>query len=102
MAADHVRLYGLQVTDPALYQRYRDGMTPILHRFGGAFGYDLRVAEVLKAETDSPMNRVFTIRFPDRDTADRFFADPGYQSVRNTLFGPAVSHVTVIATFDGG
>ena len=48
MAADHVRIYGLQVDDPALYRRYRDGMTPILHRFGGAFGYDFAVAEVLE------------------------------------------------------
>ena len=101
MAAEHVRIHGLQVDDPALYRRYRDGMTPILHRFGGAFGYDFGVAEVLKAETDQPMNRVFTIRFPDRGTADRFFADPDYLSVRTALFGRAVSHVTVIASFDG-
>lgn len=100
MAAEHVRLYGLQVTDPAVYQRYRNEMTPILHRFGGAFGYDFAVSDVLKSETDRPINRVFTIRFPDSGTADRFFADPDYLAVRTAWFGASVSHVTVIATFD--
>ena len=99
MAADpsHVRSYGVQVVDQDRYRRYRAGMTPILHRYGGDFGYDFVVAEVLKQETAAPMNRVFTMRFPDRATAERFFADPAYLAVRTELFEPAVSHVTLLA-----
>ncbi len=96
----HVRAYGLQVTDDARYRRYRAGMTPILHRHGGAFGYDFAIARVLASETDQPIDRVFTISFPDRAAAERFFADPDYLAVRRAWFEPAVSAITVIATFD--
>jgi uncharacterized protein (DUF1330 family) len=96
----HVRVYGLQVADAAGYRRYREGMTPILHRHGGAFGYDFEVARVLASESDRPIDRVFTIAFPDRATADRFFADPDYLAVRHAWFEAAVTAVTVIASFD--
>ena len=43
------RLVGLQVIDEAGYQAYRDAMTPLLHACGGSFGYDFRIAEVLKS-----------------------------------------------------
>jgi len=95
-----VYAFGLQVGDDASYQRYRAGMTPILHRHGGGFGYDFVVARVLASETERPINRVFTIAFPDRATADRFFADPTYLEVRRAWFEPAVTAVTLIASFD--
>jgi uncharacterized protein (DUF1330 family) len=75
-------------------------MTPILHRHGGAFGYDFAVAHVLASETDQPINRVFTIAFPDRAASDRFFTDPAYLEVRRTWFAPAVTATTLIASFE--
>ena len=102
MAGDtrHVRVYGLQVANDALYRRYREGMLPILHHHGGSFGYDLAVSQVLASETDRPINRVFTIRFADRARAAAFFADPSYLAVRRERFEPAVAAVTQIAAFD--
>jgi uncharacterized protein (DUF1330 family) len=103
MAAEptrHVRAYGVQIVDPAGYQRYRDGMTPILHRHGGAFGYDLAIARVLRSEAAHPIDRVFTIAWPDRAAAERFFADPDYRAVRREHFEPAIAAITAIATFD--
>ena len=96
----HVLLLGLEVSDEPLYQRYREKMTPILQRYGGSFGYDFVVSRVLKSEAETPMNRVFTIAFPDRKSADRFFEDPEYRSVRATFFEPAVRSLTKIAAFD--
>lgn len=96
----HVRLVGLQVVDRELYQQYRAGMTPILTRYGGGFGYDLWVSELLKSESDKPFNRVFTIFFPSAQVAERFFADPDYLRVRTALFEPAVSVVSTLATFE--
>ena len=95
-----VYVFGLQVSDDASYQRYRAGMTPILHRYGGGFGYDFVVARVLASETAQPINRVFTIAYPDRATADRFFADPAYLDVRRAWFEPAVTAITMIASFE--
>lgn len=102
MAAEqrHVQLYGLKVTDDAQYTRYRAAMLPILHQHGGSFGYDFVISEVLKSESAEPINRVFSICFPDSQTASRFFSDPSYLAVRRELFTGAVSAVTSIASFD--
>src|SRR5690242_11847179 len=73
MAADrtrHVRLFGLDVKDEFGYRRYREGMTPILKSYGGSFGYDFVVSQVLKSETAAPINRVFTVVFSDAGAAD--------------------------------
>ena len=95
------RLIGLHVVDEAQYTRYREKMTPILSSYGGEFGYDLRVAEVLKSPlTDSPsLNRVFTIRFPTEETSQAFFADTAYRDVRREHFENAVDQTTVMATY---
>jgi len=99
-ATRHVLVFGLHVTDDAMYRRYREGMRPILGRFGGAFGYDFVVSQVLASETDRPINRVFTLWFPDRGSAGAFFADPDYLAVRRERFEPSVAAVTAIAALD--
>lgn len=43
-------LVGLNVIDDEAYQSYRDEMMPILKNYGGGFGYDFKVSEVLKSE----------------------------------------------------
>ena len=102
MAADrgrHVVLMGLEVTDYASYARYPAGMKPILESYGGSFGCDFVVAEVLKGPSER-LNRVFTIAFPDRTTQARFFADARYRAVRAEHFEPAVAQAVVLAEFD--
>lgn len=95
-----VRLYGLQVEDAARYREYRAGMTPILQRHGGRFGYDFVVAETLRSETAEPINRVFTLVFPTREASRALFEDPEYLRVRRAFFEPAVGAVTVLAEFE--
>lgn len=92
-------LVGLNVTDEGEYQAYRDRMTPLLHACGGGFRYDFRVSEVLRSETDEPINRVFAIHFPDTATMDAFFADPDYVAAREAHFEPSVSAQTIIASY---
>lgn len=90
-----VTLFGLEVTDDAGYARYREAMTPILTRYGGAFGCDFVVARVLRGPNDR-INRVFTITFPDASTRDRFFADEEYLKVRSRWFTPSVARADVL------
>ena len=71
-------LVGLNVVDDEVYQSYRDEMTPILKSYGGGFGYDFRVSEVLKSKTDAPINRVFTIYFSNEDSMNSFFSNDEY------------------------
>lgn len=96
----HELLVAVNVTHEAGYQQYRDSMAPILTDYGGDFGYDFRVNEVLRAETDAPINRVFTIHFPNRVLADAFFTNADYLKIRDTYFEPSVSDLTIIARYD--
>lgn len=91
------RIMGLDVVNHHLYQQYRQQMTPILESYGGRFGYDFLVSEVLIAKTDHPINRVFTIEFPDKETMDRFFSDRGYLDVKAQYLDHSIAHKTVIA-----
>ncbi|MFK7845644.1 MAG: DUF1330 domain-containing protein [Rhodothermales bacterium] len=91
------RIMGLDVTDDEEYQRYREAMIPILESFGGSFGFDFKIAEVLKSKTDASINRVFTIDFPSKEVMDAFFSDPGYLEVKNQYFKSSVKSATVIS-----
>ena len=93
-------LVGLQVVDEVSYQTYRDKMTPILAVMGGGFGYDFQIAKVLKTATEAPINRVFTIHFPDQAAREAFFADETYLGIRQQYFEPAVAHTTLIAVYE--
>jgi uncharacterized protein (DUF1330 family) len=93
-------LVGLHVTDEDGYQRYREGMVPILTTYGGYFRYDFAISSVLKGEAKHPINRLFVIVFPDREAQARFFKDPAYLRVRETFFTPSVAGVTRVAEYD--
>jgi len=93
-------IVGLQVVDEEEYQAYRDEMIPILESYGGGFGYDLKVSEVLKSQTKAPINRVFTISFPDQDSRNAFFSNEEYLKVRQRHFEKSVTDTTIIATYE--
>ncbi|MGK0290369.1 MAG: hypothetical protein ACI86H_001827 [bacterium] len=94
------RLVGLYVKDDELYQKYREAMSPILETFGGGFGYDFKIAEVLKSEVDAPINRVFTIFFENEDAMNSFFSNEKYLEVKKQYFEVSVSSVTEIARYE--
>ncbi len=96
----HEMLVGLHVVDEDGYQSYRDEMTPILESYGGGFNYDFKVSEVLKSQTKAPINRVFTICFPNKDSRDSFFSYDEYLKVRQKYFDKSVTNTTIIATYE--
>ena len=83
--------YAVQVTDEAGYAEYRAAMSPILAEYDGSFVLDVRVSEVLRGPT--PLNRLFTIRFPSEEAKVRFFADERYVAVRARHFERSVAAV---------
>lgn len=99
-AARFVRIYGLHVRDDARYAQYREHMMPLLRLHGGDFGYDMLVSRVLRSETEGPINRVFTMCFASRESADAFFSDPRYRAVRDEWFVAAVTSVIQIGEFE--
>ena len=92
-------LVGLNVVDDEAYQLYRDEMTPILNRYGGEFGYDFRVSEILKSRTEAPINRVFTICFPNEKAMNSFFSNEAYLKIKKIHFEKAVTDTTILATY---
>ena len=93
-------LIGLQVVDDGAYQSYREETAPILKSFGGGFGYDFKIGEVLKSMTTAPINRVFTIFFPDEVTKNSFFSNEDYLKIKHKHFEKSVANTTIIATYD--
>jgi uncharacterized protein (DUF1330 family) len=91
------RIMGIEVINKEEYQKYREYMTPILHSFGGSFGFDFNVNEVLTSKTESVINRVFTIEFPSKEVMDTFFTDPNYLAVKDRYFKHSVKSVTTIS-----
>ena len=93
-------LVGLQVVDDERYRTYREQMTAILRRYGGEIGYDFQISKVLCARTAEPMNRVFTISFPNQDSMDSFFSHDEYLQIKRQYFESAVSATTILAKYD--
>ena len=93
-------LVGLNVVDDEVYQSYRNEMMPILENYGGGFGYDFRISEVLKSKTDAPINRVFTIYFSNEDSMNLFFSNDEYLKIKKRYYEKSVTDTTIIATYE--
>lgn len=94
------RVMGLHVIDDDEYQKYREGMEPILISVGGSFGFDFKIAEVLRSKTEDEINRVFTIEFPSKQVMDGFFSNPEYLEVQKRHFVNSVKSKTPIAMYE--
>lgn len=91
---------GLHVSDDQRYQEYRKGMEPLLNAVGGSFGFDFKIATVLRSKTDDKINRVFTIEFPSKKIMDEFFTNSEYLSIKHKHFDSSVKSRTEIAMYD--
>jgi uncharacterized protein (DUF1330 family) len=91
------RIMGLEVINDEEYQKYRENMIPILHSFGGSFGFDFKISEVLKSKTEEVINRVFTLDFPSKEVMEEFFSNADYLAVKERFFIHSVKSVTTIS-----
>ena len=94
------RLMGIQILNDERYTLYREAMYPLLKEYGGDFGYDFKVSEVLKSETLDPINRVFTIHLPSQEKMDAFFSNERYLEIKEEYFLSSVGAVTPIAIYE--
>jgi len=91
------RIMGVNVSDEAQYQLYREAMEPLLINAQGAFGYDFKIDQTLRSKTDTPINRVFTIEFPTKQDMDAFFCNPLYLTIKQQYFDNSVNGITIIS-----
>jgi uncharacterized protein (DUF1330 family) len=99
-ARTFVQWFAIELADPDGYAEYRRRMTPVLHRFGGDFEYDLEIARVLRQPGGHPLHRVFSITFPDRASREGFFVDPEYRAIRAANFEPSVRAITLLGSWE--
>lgn len=92
-------LVGLEVSNDANYTLYRKAMLPLLTEMGGGFGYDFKIAAVLKKETENKINRVFTIQFPSEKVKEQFFNNHQYLKIKKEFFEDSVVSTTIIANY---
>jgi uncharacterized protein (DUF1330 family) len=69
----------LKVHDPAMFQRYREAVSPLVDRFGGR--YRVRGGELEVLEGDWPLPRLVIIEFQSQDAARLFYESPEYQQI---------------------
>lgn len=93
-------LVGLDVLDEAKYEAYRAAMKPILKSYHGCFGYDFKVSEVLIAQDDKNINRVFTLNFKNKNAMDEFFSNAQYLQIKDKYFEKSVGDVTIISSYE--
>jgi len=93
-------LVGLEVSNNDIYSQYREAMKPILVSYGGAFGFDFLVSEVLLSQVEKPINRVFTINFPNQELSNNFFSDSEYLKAKEQFFTTSVTNTTIIASYE--
>ena len=84
----------LKVHDPAMFQRYRDAVTPLVDRFGGR--YRVRGGELEVLEGDWPFPRLTIIEFQSRDAARLFYDSPEYQKIQPLREKSADGTVTIV------
>lgn len=67
----------IRITDPALFERYREDLVPLVDRMGGRLRIANGAVEVLAG--DPTTARVMLIGFPSRASASSFYDSPEYE-----------------------
>ena len=93
-------LVGLNVLDDLRYDEYRAAMKPILANYEGQFGYDFIVSDVLISESNTDINRVFTLNFSSKNKMETFFLDSNYLVIKETYFVGSVGRTTIISSYE--
>lgn len=92
-------MVGLTVINDDVYSAYREAMKPVLLQYGGGFRFDFKISEVLKSESDHPINRVFAIYFENEDKMNSFFGNPEYKKIKEKYFEKSVAGTTIISQY---
>ncbi len=69
----------VNVTNPAMYQKYIAAVSPVVARFGGK--YLVRAGRVVTLEGKAPTGRFIVIEFPSLAVAQQFESSPEYRAV---------------------
>ncbi len=84
----------VDVRDPAKYEVYKAGVSPLIQQHGGE--YLVRGGELEVVEGDWLPKRLVLFRFPDRASVRAFYEDPEYQSLKGLRHSVAATNIVVV------
>ena len=89
----------LNIHNPADYQEYLAGFTPIFERYDGELlATSQQETEVLEGAWAMP--RTVLMRFPDTETARAWFNDPDYQKLAEIRRRSADTNLVIVHGID--
>ena len=89
----------LDIHDPALFQQYREQVTPVIEKFGGR--YLVRGGEAVSKEGNLGLKRLVVLEFPDMNAAEAFYSSPEYQPVLDLRLRSANTSLVLVPGYDG-
>lgn len=88
----------MSIEDPETYSKYTDRTPPIVEKYGGKFL--TRGEEVTTMEGKPYEHRMVILEFPNKSSAEEWFADPDYQEAMK--FRHASSTMQMLLLQEGG
>ena len=89
----------LDVHDPALFDKYREQVPPIIAAHGGR--YIIRGAKLDHVEGKLPFKRLVVLEFPSVEAARGFYDSPEYQPVKKLRTDSARSDIAIVDGYAG-
>ena len=87
-------LVDCEVTDPAVYERYKQLAPPAIAKYGGR--YLVRGGIMTHLEGTWRPGRIVVLEFPDTLAAKRFYDSPEYRAARELRAGAATMNIILV------
>ena len=88
------KIVDVKVNEPAAYEEYKKGVSPLVRKYGGE--YLVRGGDFEVLEGDWQPNRLVLFRFPDRASVRAFCDDPEYQELKALRHRVAETRIVVV------
>jgi uncharacterized protein (DUF1330 family) len=92
-------IVNLDVHDPALFDKYREQVPPIIAAHGGR--YIIRGAKPDHVEGKLPFKRLVVLEFPSVEAARKFYDCAEYQPVKKLRLDSARSDIAIVEGYAG-
>jgi uncharacterized protein (DUF1330 family) len=89
----------IDVKDPAMFEKYRQQVAPLIDKFGGR--YLVRGGDVRHLEGDLPLNRLVILEFPTVEAAQHFYDSAEYQPILKLRLTSTRSDVVLAQGYSG-
>ena len=90
----------LDIFDPERYQSYLAGFMPIFERYGGEL-LAVTSGETTVVEGEWSYPKTVIMKFPDREKAESWVADPEYKALAEHRYASAKANLVIVDGLPG-